>query len=104
MIFMKKGLQRIQSTLIIFTALLLAVYPAYFQYNDIIEIDFLSPHHSFENPDQENLLVDKVNKTKIFVPSFSPAISFACFFSLAHLPDLSLQIFCLDKPTSVLRC
>jgi len=96
--------ERIQSILAIFIAFSLAVCPAYFQYNSIVETDFLSPHHAFENRDQENLLADKQDKTKIFVQSFSPIISFSSLFSMEKLPRLSFQIFSFDQRISVLRC
>ena len=102
--FMKNEPKRIKFPLAILTAFLLAVYPVYFQYNDIVEIDFLSPFSSFENPDQENLPSDKQNKIKIFAQGFSSAISLVGFSLTEPLPDFSPRIFYLDEITSVLRC
>jgi len=85
-------------------AFLLAAWPIYLQYDDIVEIDFLSPHQAFENRDQEDLLADKQDKTKIFVQNSSPVISFLGFFPMGPLPCLSFQIFSLDQKTSILRC
>jgi hypothetical protein len=85
-------------------AFLLVVWPAYLQYNTLIEIDFLSPNPTFENLDPDNLPTDKPDKTKIFVLTFSPAISFFGFFCIGHYPHHSFQMFSLDQPLSVLRC
>lgn len=101
---MKIGPEKIRITLAIFTAFLLVFCPAYFHYNDIVEIDFLSAHTSFENPDQENLQSDKQNKTKIFVQNLSSVLSSVLLFSIADLPDDSPRLFYFFEPTAVLRC
>lgn len=101
---MKNRPERIQSFLVIMISFFLVVYPVYFQYNNLIEIDFFSPNPTFENLDQENLLADEQNKIKIFVRSFSPVTSLFCFFCIGQLLRLSFQSFSLDQPISVLRC
>ena len=101
---MKIRAEIIRSILLIFIAFLLAVCPAYFLHNDLAEIDFLSPHHTFENPDQENLQADKPDRIKIFVQSFSSFLSISGFFPIEQLPRLSFQIYSVDQPISVLRC
>lgn len=101
---MNHGFKRIQAFGVIVIASFLIIYPVYFQYNDLIEIDFLSPGPNFENLDQDNLLGDEQNKTKIFVIGFSPGIYLFGFFSLWQLPRLSYQIISLDHPISILRC
>ena len=55
---------RISSFLVITISFLLVVWPAYLQYNDLIEIDFLSPDPTFENLDPDNLLTDKQDRTE----------------------------------------
>jgi len=90
--------------LVIAISFLLAVCPAYLQYNDLMEIDSLSPHPSFENFDQENSLADEQSKTKVFVLNPSPEISLLGVFFPAPLPRLSFQIFSPDHPTAILRC
>ena len=95
---------RISSFLVIIMSLLLVVWPAYLQYNDLIEIDFLSPDPTFENLDPDNLLTDKQERTEIFVPTFCPAISFFSFFYIGHLPRYSFQDFPSDRSIFVLRC
>jgi hypothetical protein len=104
MVFMKMRPQRIQSALILFTVFLLAVCPAYFYYNDIIEIDFLSAQNSFENPDQENPQADKQAKTKIFIQNPSAVISYALLFPVKAPPRFSPRLISFVKPSSVLRC
>ena len=94
---------RIQALAVIIIASFLIIYPVYFQYNDLMEID-LSPGPSFENLDQENLLGGEQNKTKIFVIGFSFAIYLFGFFCVGQLPRLSYQIISLDHPIPNLRC
>jgi hypothetical protein len=83
---------------------LLAMCPAYLQFNDLMEIDCLSPHPWFENLDQENSLADEQSKTKVFV--LNPSPEFFLFGTLfgEPLPRLSYQIFSLDHATAILRC
>jgi hypothetical protein len=96
--------ERIRSILLILIAFLLAASPAYFLHNDLVEIDFLSPHHSFENPDQENLLADKPDIQKILAQSLSSFISISSFSSIEQLPRLSFDIFSADRRIPILRC
>ncbi len=102
--FMSIRAERTRSILLIFVAFLLAVSPAYFLHNDLVEIDFLSPHPGFENPDQGNLPADKPDRTMLFVHGFSSFFSVSSFFSIEQLPCLSFQIFSVDQRISVLRC
>ena len=83
---MKNRQKRIQSSLAIIISFLIVLCPAYLQYNDLIEIDFLSLIPSFENPDPDNLLSDEQNKTKIFVSSLSPVISLLGFSGIGQPP------------------
>lgn len=101
---MKNRPERIQAFLVIAISFFLLLYPAYFQYNKLIEIDFLSPNPTFENLDQEDLFADKQSKTKMFTLSLFPVISLSGFHLLRQLPRLSLQIFSIDQPVFILRC
>ncbi len=101
---MKNRPKRIQSSLGIIISLLVTFCPAYLQYNALTEIDFLSLIPGFENPDSDNLLSDEQNRTKIFVSSFSPAISLFGIFGMGQPPQLSPHIFLPDQPINVLRC
>jgi hypothetical protein len=101
---MKNRPERIQSFLVILISFFLVVYPVYFQYNNLIEIDFFPPNPALENLDQEDQLGDEQNKTKIFILIFSAVISFFGFSWIGQLPRLSFHIFSLDQLISVLRC
>jgi hypothetical protein len=102
---MKSRLRKSQPFLLVSAiCFLLAVCPAYLQYNDLTEIDFLSPYPSFENLDQENSLADEQSKTKVFVLNPSPEIFLLGIFFREQLPRLSYQIFSLGQATAILRC
>jgi len=101
--YMKNSPERIQSSLVIIMSFLLVVWPAYLQYNDLIEIDFLSPNPTFENLDPDNLLADKQDKT-ISLLTIPTGISYFGLFGTGHLPCPAFQIFALDQPISTLRC
>jgi hypothetical protein len=80
------------------------VWPAYLQYNGLIELDILSPNSALENLDPDNLTADKPDETNIWATNISPSISFFAFSRKAHLAYLSFQTFSPDQPFSVLRC
>jgi len=101
---MKTRPRAIQPLLIMAIFSLIAVCPAYLQYNNLIEIDSLSPHPSFENLGQENSLADEQSKTRIFVLNPSPEIFLLGIFFREPFPCLSFQIFSIDHPNAILRC
>jgi hypothetical protein len=101
---MKTTSRKIRLLPVMAISFLLAVCPAYLQYNDVTEIDCLSPHPSIENLDQENLLTDEQSKTKIFVLNSSPGIFLLGISFREQIPHLSSQAFSPDQPTSILRC
>lgn len=96
--------QRIKFLLAIGIAFFIVAYPAYLQFNRFIEIDFLSPHPSFENLDQENLLADEQSKTRLFILKSSPEVFLLGIFLEEQLLRLSFQIFPFNHPVSILRC
>lgn len=101
---MNHRFERIQAFVVIVIVSFLIIYPVYFQYNDLIEIDFLSPIPNFENLDQENLLGDEQNKANIFTISFSPEICLFGYLCLQQLSRLCYQMISLDHPIPILRC
>ncbi len=101
---MKTRPKEIQSLLIVAVSFLMAVCPAYLQYNDLIEIDSLSPHPSFENLESENSLADEQSKTRVFVLNPSPEIFVLGIFFPEAIPCLFFQIFSSDHPAAILRC
>lgn len=97
----KRMIQIVLVFLISFSILLLS---AYLDYCDLREADFLSRDISFENPDQDNLLTDQHNESKVLISSafpigFPPGIDFLEPFSLFNFPTYSP-----DSKTFVLRC
>jgi hypothetical protein len=98
---MKNQRARIQPFLIIVVSFLLVFYPAYFNYNALIEVDSLSPNPSFENSDQEDLLADEPGIGGL---GFFPTISSSSRFSIQQFPLLSFPVTFSDQLISLLRC
>ena len=98
---MKNQHARIQPFLIIGISFLLVFYAAYFKYNALIEVDFLSPNSTFESADQEDLLVEEQDIGGL---GFSPTISSSSRFCIQQLPRVSFPITFPDQLISVLRC
>jgi hypothetical protein len=96
--------ERIKSFLVITIFLFLVVWPAYLQYNGLIELDMLSPNAAFENLDPNKLIAEKQEETNLLVSAVSPPVSFFGFSPIASLAYLSLHIFFSDQSFSVLRC
>jgi hypothetical protein len=99
---MKRGLTQI--LLFILITLFIPLYSAYLDYCDLAEADLLCCDMSFENPDQENLLIDQQDESKVFLSSgfsmhFPPGIDL-----LEQLPYLSFTTCSLDQKTFILRC
>jgi hypothetical protein len=101
---MKNRPEKIYFFLAILLSFLLIACSVYAHYDELIEIDLLSSHPTFENPDLEGLVADKQNKAKIFVQSASPVICFSGFFCLEQLPHFSSPILFSPRSTSILRC
>lgn len=101
---MKFTAKKIQPFLATFISLLFLFCPAYLQYDDLKEFDFLSPHPSFENFDLDNLTADEHSKTKIHVSIFSPLISPSDFSPFGQTIHLSLSLFSLVQMILILRC
>jgi hypothetical protein len=93
-----------QIFLVILISLSIPLFSAYLDYYDLAEGDFLFCDIGFENPDQENLLIDQQSESKVFISSaFStmlpPAIDFLEQFTHFSFPTCSL-----DQKTFILRC
>jgi hypothetical protein len=101
---MKSRVRKTYFLVAIAISFLVAVCPAYQQYNDLIEIDCLSPHPSFENLDPDNFLADVQNKGKLFVLDSSPEIILLAVFFGEPNPHFFARIFSLNQPISILRC
>ncbi len=83
---------------------LLIAGSAYSHYDELMEIDFLCSHPSFENPDLEGLLADKPNKVKIFVANSFLLICFSSLLRVEPLPLFSPPVPSMDGVISILRC
>jgi hypothetical protein len=101
---MKNWPEKISFFLAILISFLLIASSVYAHYDELIEIDLLSSHPTFENPDPEGLIADKQNKAKIFVQSPSHAICFSSFFTSEELPHFSSPILFSPPSISNLRC
>jgi hypothetical protein len=101
---MKGRVRSLQPLLAIAICFLLVVCPVYLLYNDLVEIDFLSPDLSFENLDQENSLVDGQSKSRISVFNPSPEFFLPGIFFLVALFSLPGRVFSAEEPVPVLRC
>ncbi len=101
---MKSTAKKFRGPLAAFISLFLVFCPAYLQYNDLIEIDFLSPGPSFENSDSENLTADQHYKFNLGLPVFSPDTIFADCSPLGEPLQLGFPILSLVQPIFVLRC
>ena len=100
---MKFTAKKIQPFLATFISLLFLFCPAYLQYNDLKEVDFLSSHPSFENFDLDNLVADENGKTKVHGSIFSPLIS-SSDFCLMGQTSHSYLTPSVAQPILALRC
>ena len=103
-ITMRMRPQRIQFLLAIGISFIIAAHPIYLQYNSFNEIDFISAHPSFENLDQENLLADEQNKTRIFLLNSCPEVFLLGISFEVQLLRLSFGILSPHQTASILRC
>jgi hypothetical protein len=99
----KARLKKIQIYLVI-VILFNILFPAFVDYCDLMKDSFFPPILNFENPEQETVLADYLNKSIVFkTNSFS-----IIFLSVANLFNLLsnsfFQIACLDQETFLLRC
>ena len=101
---MKNRPEKKYSFLAILISFLLIASSVYAHYGEVIEIDFLSFHPTFESPDLEVLVTDKQNKAKIFVQSAPPVICFSSFFCIEPLSHFSSPILLSPWSISILRC
>ena len=101
---MKNKPEKLFTFLAIFVAFLLIACSVYSHYNALVEMDSLSAHSSFENPDPEGLLADKQNKAMSLIQSTSLLFCFSSFSRTDPLPLFSSPIPSSDGAISILRC
>lgn len=93
-----------QTFLVIAISLFIALFSAYHVYLDLDDADIFSSEINFGNPDQENLLPDQHNASKIFLSGTSSIRFSTPLGLLGQVPLLSFITCSLDQKTSVLRC
>jgi hypothetical protein len=103
-LIMKNKREKLSTFLALLISFLLIACSGYSHYNKLMEIDFLSSHSSFENPDLEGLLADKQDKAKIFVQSSSSVNGSLSFFGIEPFPQVSSPILSSLGSISILRC
>jgi len=80
------------------------VFPAYFIYYNLENLDILSPHQTFEKMDPNDLLVILEDKEKVagmFVFSIIPLLEMITF---DQIPSLSFEAVSLNSKVLILRC
>jgi len=93
-----------QVFLAILITLSVSLLSAYLDYYDLAEADFLSRNISFENPDQENLLMDQQIEFKVFISSVFSLIFHEVIDLSGHLPHFTFPQPFFDQKTIILRC
>ena len=99
---MKAKLSRIFITLTI--SLLIFLFPAYLRFADLADDDLFSSDLSFENPDDDNPLIDQDKELKVFVSATLFDILFLEINTFEHIPCFSFLIDPFDPKPFVLRC
>jgi hypothetical protein len=99
---MERRLNRI--VLVILISFSIPLLSAYLAYYDLTEAYLLSNDICLENSDEENLLMDQHDESKLFISSpssvrFPPGITF-----LEQFPRFPFITFSLDQKTFILRC
>jgi len=93
-----------QVFLVILITLSISLLSAYLDYYDLAEADFLSWNIVFENPDQENLLLDQQIEFKVFISSVFSLIFREIIDLSEHLPRFTFTRYSLDQKTFIPRC
>jgi hypothetical protein len=93
-----------QTFLVIAISLFIPLVSTYHVYFDLADADFFSGDINLGNFDQENLLADQDNESKIFLSDVSSVRSAPILSFLEKFPLLSLKICSPDQMTFVLRC
>ena len=99
---MKRRLTQI--VLAILITLSISLLSAYLDYYDLAEADFLSWNMRFENPNQENLLLDQQIEFKAFISSVLSLIFHEVIDLSEQLPRLTFTGSSFDQKTFILRC
>lgn len=85
-------------------SLLIFLFPAYLRFADLADDDLFSSDLSFENPDEDNPLIDQHKGSKVFVSATFFDISFLEINTFEYIPRFSFLIDPFDQRPFVLRC
>jgi hypothetical protein len=99
-----KKLKGIQLLLSIVVSLLILVFLAYYNYDNLTRADFLSSALSYQNLDEESPLGNSLNKSKIPPQSFICFVSLPGFYLFTQPLHPDPQTSFLWQRTSILRC
>lgn len=99
---MKRRLTQIFFVILI--TLSISLLSAYLDYYDLAEADFLSWNIRFENPDQENLLIDQKIEFKVLISSADSLIFHEVIDLSEQLPRFTFTWSSSDQNTFILRC
>ena len=99
---MKRRLTQIFFVILI--TLSISLLSAYLDYYDLAEADVLSWNIRFENPDQENLLIDQKIEFKVLISSADSLIFHEVIDLSEQLPRFTFTWSSSDQNTFILRC
>ena len=99
---MKAKLPRILIALTV--SLLVLLFPAYLRFADLADDDLFSADLGFENPDNDNPLIDEHKELKVFVSATFIDILFLEINIFEHIAWFSSFIDQFDQELFVLRC
>jgi len=92
----------------IFVALVISVFvflfPAYVRFADLADDDLFPSDLSFENPDDDNPLIDEYKELKVFVSEIFFDIFYLEINTFEHIPSFSFLIDPFDQKPFVLLC
>jgi len=103
--FNSRSFQRmVQIVLVLLISVSLYLLSSYLNYRDLSEADFVTRDICFENPDQDNLLTDQYNESKVFI-SIASSMKFPGRIDFVEQsPAVLFTKPFLNPETFILRC
>ena len=99
---MKAKLSRI--LIAVTVSLLVLLFPAYLRFADLADDDLFSADLGFENPDNDNPLIDEHKELKVFVSGAFIGLLFLEISTFEHIVCFSSFIDQFVQEPFVLRC
>jgi hypothetical protein len=90
--------------LVIVISAFIGVLPAYFRCSNLRRAKLLSTDLSFEKLDEENLLIDRQNQSKVFVSSAFRIMFYLGTNVFEHISCFSCPTSSIDQASMILRC